>query len=155
MQLLSRGLLLVAVCFAMSIYMSEHALFSVGVRGYRRIVFYVPSLTNSMTEGGNPGTIEFHFSFVRERETEAGRDAEVTPTNPRCVCVWRGGSESHFYNAGHRCLATPEESGIQPREKTNVARSNRFQSRRGLFCLAGKGRVSDKTRKGRLALNLH
>lgn len=95
-----------------------------------------------MMEGGNPGPLSSIPSIVRERETEAVRDAEVTPTNPR----W-----------GQKVIFTMLGTGVllQSGEKTNMDMSNRSQSRRGPFCLAGKGRVSDKTRKGRLTLNLH
>lgn len=57
--------------------------------------------------------------------------------------------------AGHRRLAIPEKPGIQPVEETDMDMNNRFQSRRGPFCLAVKGGVLEKTGKGRLGLNLY
>lgn len=48
-----------------------------------------------------------------------------------------------------------EKPGIQPVEETDMDMNNRFQSRRGPFCLAVKGGVLEKTGKGRLGLNLY
>lgn len=75
---------------------------------------------------------------MRERETEAKRDAEVTPL---------------IQGAQVSCYTREVWDTAWGEDKHGFEQS--VPGQEGAFCLAGKGRVPDKTRKGRLALNLH
>lgn len=99
-------------------------------------------------EGGNPGTIEFRsLHFVREGN-RGRKGYRGCTANPR-------GAESHFYTAGHRWLVTPENSGVQPRGRTNTDVSNQFQRRGGgVFCLAGKRRAVREDQEGKTCAEL-
>lgn len=85
-----------------------------------------------MRKGGSPGTTEFHALYCAERR-------KLWPEGMLRSHQSSKGDRKLRHYAGHRRLAIPEKPGIQPEEETDMDMNNRFQSRRGPFCLAVNG----------------